>query len=250
MPTRPYAQPAKRQKTAFAPAPGTQDEKALPRSEGGIKQVKKSHFNDFIKLDDSLRLDATNWDVWQAHMITKFQLCGVEGYVNGTIRCPDFATDLEGVENWSCNDNFARVLISWNVTPREQVHILGCNSAREMWINLENVHGSLGRPKTMRAQWRKLFSITAKAGDNIVEHLDKLKQRRDLINFEAIGIKVSDSLFNMIIAASLPPSWDSFTATTLGGVNDLGMFSPQRFINLIEMEYRSREAWDRENTPT
>jgi gag-polypeptide of LTR copia-type len=98
----------------------------------------------------------TNWVVWRAHMITKFQCCGVEKYVNGTIRCPDPAadSDLDGVEDWSCNDNFARVLISWNVTPPEQVHILGCDSAQEMWKNLEDVHGSQGRKgfKTMPAQ--------------------------------------------------------------------------------------------------
>jgi hypothetical protein len=225
----------------------------LPHSEAGIKQIKKSHYNDFIKLGgDSLRLDDTNWVVWRAHMITKFQCCGVEGYVNGTIRCPDPATDLEGVENWSCNDNLARVLISWNVTPREQVRILGCDSAHEMWKNIEDVHGSQGPKgyKTVSAQWRKLFRITVKEGENIVEHLDKLKQCRDRINFEAIGGKrfeISDSFFNTIIAASLPRSWDRFTATEMDG--DPGTVSPGRFIYLIEREYRWREQWARGNLP-
>ena len=108
----------------------------------------KSHFNDFIKLEDSLRLDDRNWVVWRAHMITKFQCCGVEGYVNGTIRCPDPAADLDGMENWSCNDNFARVLISWNVTPLKQVHIMGCDSARisRMSTDLRDVRDSRPGP--------------------------------------------------------------------------------------------------------
>jgi gag-polypeptide of LTR copia-type len=251
--TRPYPQPAKGQRTAAAP--GTRDEKALPRSEAGTKQIRTSHFNDFIKLEDSLRLGNTNWVVWKAHMIVKFQCCGVEGYVNGTIPCPDPAADLEGVENWSCNDNFARVLISWNVTPSEQVHILGCDSAHEMWKNLVDVHRSRGF-KTMLAQRRKLCLTIAGEGDNIVGHLDKLKQYRDRINFAGIGGKlfeISDSFFYMIIVQSLPRSWDSFMCdyfaqTDLG--DGPGMVSSQRFIDLIEREYRRREQLDRGYIPT
>jgi hypothetical protein len=249
--TRPYPQPANGQRTAASP--GSRDEKALPRSEPGIKQIRTSRFNDYIvKLEDSLRLGNTNWVVWQAHMITKFQRCGVEGYVNGTIPCPDPADDLDGVENWSCNDNFARVLISWNVTASEQVHILGCDSAHEMWKNLEDVHGSRSHGfSTMLAQRRKLHCTTAKEGDNIVEHLDKLKQSRDRFNFAAIGgesFEISDSSFVKIIAASLPgESWDSFTCNRL---DDLGMVSPQRFIDLIKREYWYREQRDRENIRT
>jgi hypothetical protein len=186
-------------------------------------------------------------------MISKFQLCGVEGYVNGTIRCPDPAADLEGVENWSCNDNFARVLISWNVTPPEQVHILGCDSAHEMWKNLENVHGSRSHGfLTMLAQWRKFCCTDAKEGDNIVKHLDKLKQYRDRINFAGTGgelFEIDDSFFIMIIAKSLPESWVSFTLNCLR-FDGPGMVSPQRLIDLIEWQYRYREQWDRENIPT
>ena len=184
-------------------------------------------------------------------MIEKLQSCGVEGYVNGTIRRPDPAADLEGLENWSCNDNLARVLISWNVTPSEQVHILGCDSAHEMWKNLEDVHGSRShRISTVLAQRRKFCCTTAKEGDNIAGHLDKLKQYRDQINFAAIGgetFEISYSFFIMIIASSLPESWHSFTCNCLDGP---GMVNPQRFIDLIKRQYRYREQWDRENIPT
>jgi hypothetical protein len=102
----------------------------------------------------------------------------------------------------------------------------------------------------MLAQRRKLCRTIAGEGDNIVGHLDKLKQYRDRINFAGIGGKlfeISDSFFNMIIASSLPQSWVSFS--TCDCVEDPGI-SSQRFIHLIEREYRCREQWDRENTPT
>jgi len=65
-----------------------------------------------------------------------------------------------------------------------------------MWKRLEDF-------KTMLAQRRKLCRTTAKEGDNIVGHLDKLKKYRDRINFAAVGDKrfeISDSFFNVIIA--------------------------------------------------
>ena len=248
--TQPYPQPGNGQRTAAAP--GSRDEKALPRPEPGVRRIRTSHFNDFIlKLEDPLRLGNTNWVVWQTRMITKFNRFGVERYVNGTIPCPDPAADLEGAENWSCNDKFARDLISWNVTASEQVHILGCDSAHKMWKNLEDVHGSRSHGfSTMLAQRRKIYRTTAKEGDNIARHLDKLKQNRDLFNFAAIGgetFEISDYSFITIVAASLPESWDSFTSNIL---DDPGTVGPQRFIDLIKGQYWCREQWDRENITT
>jgi hypothetical protein len=250
--SHPQLEPAKRQKTAAGPS-GTRAEEALPRrSEADIVQEMKSHFNDFIKLEGSLRLDETNWAVWRAQMIRKFNRCGVVGYVNGTSRCPDNLADREAVGSWTRNDNLARVLISWNVTLPEQVKIMECRSAHEMWKSLEIYHGSqgpMGSKTTPAAQWRKLFSITAEEGDNIIKHLDKLKQCRDQITFDALGGKrfeISDSLFSTIIATSLPSSWDSFTESLMGDVDNIWMANPQRFIDLIGQVYRDRGQPNRE----
>jgi hypothetical protein len=114
-----------------------------------------------------MRLGNTNWVVWQTHMIEKLSsnVVASKDTSNGTIRCPDPAVDLEGVENWSCNDHLARVLISWNVIPSEQVYILGCDSAHEMWENLEDVHGSRSHGlSTVRAQSGAMTQILGHYG--------------------------------------------------------------------------------------
>ena len=135
-----YAQPATGRRSATLLG-ATRDENALtlPRSESGIKRIKPNNYDD-LKLDEFLRLNDTNYEIWRINIIRLFRLCRVEGYVKGTLLCPDPNADLEGAENWAYNDNFTRTLISWNVTPSELVHILACGSVHEMWKNLEDVH--------------------------------------------------------------------------------------------------------------
>ena len=248
--THPYPRPAEGQRTAAAR--GTRDEKALPRSEPGIEEIDLNLLGYFLKLEDSLMLDETNWVVWRAHLIVKFRCCGIEGYANGTIPCPDRNVDPEGAENWSYNDAFMQHIILSNVTRSEDLNFLGCDSAHEMWKNIAEAHRTMGF-KTLVALKNKLCRTTAREGDNIIGHLDKLKQYRNEMNFAAIGsetFKISDSSFNRIIAESLPWSWGSFTCNyfplTDMDRDDLGTISSQRFIELIEAEYWRREQWDRE----
>lgn len=129
-----------------------------------------------------------------------------------------------------------------------------CNNAREVWAKLEVANRSQ-TSNTILAYRRKLFHTTAGEGDNIIEHLDKLKQYRQQVHFVALyneRLKVPDNYFNQIIAHSLPPSWDYFTGRYFVGtqtfVNDnIGTaMSSQRFIEVIEQEYRRREKWNRE----
>jgi hypothetical protein len=235
----------------------TLDEKALPRSESGIEQIEPSDDNNIIKLDEFLCLNDTNWVVWRVHIINIFRRCGVEGYVKGTLLCPDPNVDPEGAENWDSNDAYTQLIISLNVTQSQEVNILTCNTAHEVWKNLEVANRSQGS-RTMLAYGRKLCHTTAGERDNIIEHLDKLKKYRQQINFAASGdkqLEISDSSFNTTIAQSLPPSWGSFTGNyvvqTSRYLDDHpGMVSYQRFIDLIEREYWRREQWDREYLAT
>jgi hypothetical protein len=83
------------------------------------------------------------------------------------------------------------------VTQSQEVNILTCNTAHEVWKNLEVANRSQGS-RTMLAYGRKLYHTTAGERDNIIEHLDKLKKYRQQINFAASGdkqLEISDSSF-------------------------------------------------------
>lgn len=111
------AQPATGHESATVP--DTRDEKALSRSESGktgIERIKPSDYDHIIQLDESLCLNDANWVFWRVNIIKILQNCGVQGYVKGTLRCPDPNHDPEGAENWSYNDAYTRLIISINVT--------------------------------------------------------------------------------------------------------------------------------------
>jgi hypothetical protein len=207
----PDAQPATGHGSAAVP--GARDERALPRSESGIERIKPSDYDDITKLDESLCLNDTNWVLWRIEIMDVFRICGVEGYVKGTLLRPDPAVDPEGAENWSYNDAYTRFIISINVTPSQKLNTLMCKSAHEVWRNLEGVNRAQ-ESRTLLGHKRKLCHTTAGERDNIVEHLNKLKKYRQQMNFAASGYKrleICDSDFNKIIAESLSPSWDHFT---------------------------------------
>jgi hypothetical protein len=44
-------------------------------------------------------LDEENWQSWRDDILLVFDVCGLDGYVNGTLKCPEEATDALGAEN-------------------------------------------------------------------------------------------------------------------------------------------------------
>ena len=103
------------------------------------------------------------------------QICGVQGYVAGTVQRPDLAQDPEGASNWDFNDTYAKVLIANNVTTTQMVHISQSRTAHDSWTNLEVVHDAKSHQTTIGII-RNLYHTSAEEGDNISDHLNKLKR--------------------------------------------------------------------------
>lgn len=134
------------------------------------------------------------------------KLCGVKGYVTRENKCPDEAQDLEGAENWDFYDTYARVLISNNVISQQVIHISQSFTSQESWSNLEAIHDTKSHQTTIGII-HNLYCTSAKEGDNIFDHLNKLKQHWERINLMADDdFKVSDNQFKVLISSSLPSS--------------------------------------------
>jgi gag-polypeptide of LTR copia-type len=79
-----------------------------------------------------------------------------------------------------------------------------------MWMNLEAVHESQSH-ETITSYICNLFRTYAEEEDDIIEHVNKLKQYWERISILGDeNFKFSDHLFRVIITSSLPPSWDAF----------------------------------------
>ena len=137
--------------------------------------------------------------------------------MEGTVACPNKETDPEDFAAWEFNDSYAQCLISNNITANQMINVTHLHTAREMWTSLEAVHESKGHQYAI-ALMRALFRTCAEEGDDLIEHLNKLKEMWEKLNIlNNDHFKVSDMQFKTIITSSLPQSWDIFTDPYVGG---------------------------------
>jgi len=206
------------------------------RVEAGVKRVRGDENPALIKVNEPL--DDTNWCSWRPHITLVLKLCGVHAYVKGEIARPDPVEDPAGADNWTFNDTYAQVLISINLSPSEMVYVGRCTTAHDMWAKLEEVH----KPDASMSQYMNgLFFTRAKDGEDISKHLNKMLQFRESIKNDDV---LPDLFFNLIIAASLPPSWDWFTSPYVEG-EERDLVTSLRFIGLIRERYFFNEMRNR-----
>ena len=179
-----------------------------PENDGTITQVKANENAVFTKLADPL--NNTNWNVWRDAMILMLKMCDVLPYMQGHIQRPSRRLDPIGTSNWGFNDTYAIILLNRNIAPAQSIHISQCKTSRDMWMNLEAVHESQSH-ETITSYICNLFRTYAEEEDDIIEHVNKLKQYWERISILGDeNFKFSDHLFRVIITSSLPPSWDAF----------------------------------------
>ena len=181
-------------------------------------------------------------------MVLLFKLFGVQEYVSGEITYPDPKDNPDSVANWIYNNRFAQLLITSNISVKEQVHTNGCMSAHRMWLSLQSMHESKSH-LILTTHLRALMNTIAAEDNNITEHLTKLKHSWDQLSlFGDDNYHVSEFLFKHIIASSLPESWDQFTDQHVAGQLDLVDTDPrkhidmQQFIGIIKQEHERRQS--------
>ncbi len=232
--------------------------KGEPPHDSGAKNVVRVRADEssaITRINDPL--NDRNWIIWRQRMTLMLELCGVEAYVQGRTICPNPIDDPEGASIWAFNDAYARLLIINNIEETEMVYASRCKSSHEMWASLEAVHEPRNYRTTI-SYMRDLFHTTAEEGDNICDHLGKLEQYWEWIGLSRDrDLTISEPFFNAIISASLPPSWDTFTESYVGGRaagiidGDLKRrMGSQHLIHIIKDEYVRRELRKRHGADT
>ena len=124
----------------------------------------------------------------------------------------------------------------------QMVHISQSCMAHDSWTNLEVVHDAKSHQTTIGII-QNLYHTSAEEGDNISDHLNKLKRYWEQINLMADDdFRVSDNQFKVLISSSLPPTWDTFTEGYVGCHRDVPetdqkkLMSSQQFIGIIKEE--------------
>ena len=211
-----------------------------------IKCVRPNENSAITRTQDSLNDE--NWTVWQQRLLLMLQICGVQNYITRGTPRPDVGLDPEGAANWDFNDTYTRVLIANNVTTTQMVHIGQCHTASECWSSLEAIHDAKSHQTIIGIIWN-LYRASAEDGNNIADHLNKLKRYWERINLIADDdFKVSDNQFKVLISFSLPAEWDMFTEAYIGSRQDIletdlkKLMGSQQFIGVIKEEAICRDT--------
>jgi hypothetical protein len=206
-----------------------------------------THGATITKLPEPLGAD--NWMSWKTRILSALQTCRVLGYVQGTVPAPSPGAEgfAESSATWELNDSFARTTLLNNISNEQLIHAQNAKTAKEMWDNLAAVHEDRGHLTAVALQ-RNLWLTIAKDGDDIPEHLSKLKKLWERINnIDDDDYRITDSRFKTMIASSLPPSWDTFTDPYISKRSDpeenlsKRRIRSQDFIGVLIEEYRRRQ---------
>jgi hypothetical protein len=109
-----------------------------PDTGGGdtASKVPVRESSNTIKIEP---LNKTNWTIWREWMTSALSLCGLEGYAEGTIKCP---ADTLKAKSWDFNDQpeCTQFIIMNNITNSKMVHVGKWTTAEKMLQNLQAVH--------------------------------------------------------------------------------------------------------------
>ena len=205
--------------------------------------VIKTHESAITKVTGD-GLTGPNWVSWQVRMKSLLALCEVEPYVCSEINQPNMEDDPTGHNNWK-NDNYAKHLITQNVSDEAIIHIQYGLTSHVAWKNLEAIYEDKSQ-ETAVAVIRNLWHTTAEEDDDINKHLTNIKKYWERLNLvEDERFQIAEVQFKIAIMPSLLSSWDNFTQPYISIGKDessdpkLKMTS-QELIGVLKEEYVRR----------
>ncbi|CAA7258939.1 unnamed protein product [Cyclocybe aegerita] len=148
------------------------------------------------------------------------------------------SAEAAALKKWKAGDAKARCRIELAISDSEMVHVMGAETARQMWEQLTTVKESKGRLGVLATR-RTLYRATAEEGFDMAEHIAKLRQLQEELH--TMGSKISDEDFVMILITSLPESWDNYTSSYLGSSGNKPELKSQELVAILLEESRRRK---------
>jgi len=167
------------------PAPPQDAPVQVPRTDIPRIIITKIQISDVATAIAFLKpLDAkkNNWETWSVTILLALELVKATGIVDGKTPKPNPDTDLEAADNWNYNDVYIKMLIRTHVADSELMHIRSSQTSHHMWDALKKLH-QLMTYQIFTDKLRVFQEIKAKNGDNIPDHLMKLKKQWEEVQY-------------------------------------------------------------------
>lgn len=164
----------------------------------------------------SLLTGVENWGAWKFKIKVLIQARDALDVVLGDTPKPELASGADAtataaytasLKTWRKLDGIAQQLIVTTVSEQTVLHIMNCQSSKEMWDKLHEIYEN--KSSTMKhflmQQW---YSLNKDAADDLATHIAKID---DLAcRLKALGETVSDEMIITKIMMTLPPSYMHF----------------------------------------
>lgn len=141
--------------------------------------------------------------------------------------------EKKAVKEWEEGDKKAKTQIVLAVADGPLRHTAGATTARQAWTQLEAVYersGDIGLALTQQ----ELFRTQADEGDDIPDHLSKLRSLHEKMG--QLGAAIPDVNFGNLIIMSLPKSWKNFVDSLLGSSSGSYKKSSHELIGILTRE--------------
>ncbi|KOX72925.1 hypothetical protein WN51_01943 [Melipona quadrifasciata] len=157
---------------------------------------------NYVSIQDSNKLDNTNYESWKTEMRSLLRINDLWDYVNGT--------EIRNEENhvtWREKDEKALDLIILNIKKSQYIHIKNAETSRQAWKSLENLYESQApmRQYTLLAQlFRK-----RKGTESMAEYIDNYANAIE--KMETAGVVLPTNVYILMLLLSLPADYESFS---------------------------------------
>ncbi|KAM5588569.1 hypothetical protein ABKV19_006834 [Rosa sericea] len=158
----------------------------------------------------SVKLDDNNYPTWHFQMYSLLRGHGLLKFVDGSHSCPSqFSISDDGhltpnpsedLDEWLEKDCNLISLITATLSPEALSHVVGCNSALEVWTTLKDRYATVSRSNVL--QLKSNLQSIEKGSDRIDKYLLRFKNARDQLS--AIGVKIADEDIMILILKGLP----------------------------------------------
>ena len=115
---------------------------------------------------------------------------------------------------WEEEDLITQTLLLTNIDDRQIDHVVHAKTVAQMWESLKLAHQTWGVRTALIAK-KELLNAKCPEGDNIPEHINKLKRMWN--DLSDMGEPVPDNKFKDILLLNMLESWSTFTTSYMAG---------------------------------
>ncbi|UYV75490.1 hypothetical protein LAZ67_13000394 [Cordylochernes scorpioides] len=137
----------------------------------------------------------------------------------------------------------ALAMIALTISPSQQIHIMDCTTAREVWDTLEQVYEPKSRSRILQLK-KQFISIRFEEQEMMTNYLGRLKICSDHLREAGAEMQDQDLAYSML--AGLPESYDGIIMT-FSNVEDKE-FTSSKVKHVLLAEYERRMARRVNNT--